>query len=279
MSQRKRSGGDPSVRRRKQAERKQRAADATAPEPGYGPMRLNRYLARAGVASRRASDDIIAAGRVTVNGETVTELGVKVPPDARVEVDGRAIAPAASLTLLLNKPHDCITTVRDDRGRRTVMDLIELPESQTRGLVPVGRLDRETTGALLLTTDGDLAHRLMHPRYEVEKLYVATLDTPFEPIHLEKLRQGIHLGDGLSKADHAMHPDEGDRRTVALQIHEGRNRQVRRTFAALGYTVEKLARVRYAGLDLSGLRPGRWRRLLPHEVASLRRSVKLKPSI
>lgn len=279
MSQRKRAGGDPSIRRRKQAERAARSGPADpAPAPD-GPMRLNRYLARAGVASRRASDEIIAAGRVTVDGAVVTELGTKVAPTAHVEVDGRAVSPAGSLTILLNKPTDTITTVRDDRGRRTVMDLVDLPQEQTRGLVPVGRLDRDTTGALLLTTDGDLAHRLMHPRYEVDKLYVATLDAPVERIHLDKLRSGIHLGDGLSKADHAIFPDEGDRRTVALQIHEGRNRQVRRTFAALGYTVEKLARVRYAGLDLAGLRPARWRRLLPHEVAALRRSVKLKPSL
>ena len=270
------------MRRRKQQQRRARGdapAPASAPADPSAPIRLNRYLARAGVASRRGADEVIAAGRVHVDGEVVTELGTKVRPDARVEVDGRAVAPVGAMTLLLHKPHDAITTVRDDRGRRTVMDLVDLPESELRGLVPVGRLDRDTTGALLLTTDGDLAHRLMHPRYEVEKLYVARLDRPVERVHLDKLRTGIHLGDGLSKADNAMYPDEGDRRTVALEIHEGRNRQVRRTFEALGYSVEALQRIRYAGLDLKGLRPGRWRRLLPHEVASLRRSVKLKPSL
>lgn len=279
MSSKKPKGGDPSVRRRKQMERKHRPDTPQAEVDPNAPLRLNRYLARAGVASRRAADEIIAAGRVSIDGEVVTELGTKVDARARVEVDGRAVAPVGAMTLLLNKPRDTITTVRDDRGRRTVMDLIDLSEDDLRGLVPVGRLDRDTTGALLLTTDGDLAHRLMHPRYEVDKLYVATLGEPVEEIHLEKLRTGIHLGDGLSKADNAMYPDEGDRRTVALEIHEGRNRQVRRTFEALGYTVEALQRIRYAGLDLKGLRPGRWRRLLPHEVASLRRSVKLKPSL
>lgn len=275
-----RSGGDASVRRRRQAERKRRQSDApeTAerPEP-KGPVRLNKFLARAGVASRRESDTIIGAGRVTVNGETVTEMGVKVSPSDRVEVDGQPITPSDLVYVLLNKPTDAITTVSDDRGRRTVMDLLSLPEEETAALFPVGRLDRETTGALLLTTDGELAHRLMHPRYGAVKLYQVRLDAPISPVDLDRLRTGVDLDDGPAAADHAAFL--GDRQTIGLQLHEGRNRQVRRMVEALGRRVEALDRVGYAGLDLQDLRRGRWRRLQPHEVNTLRRSVKLKPVV
>lgn len=278
MADRKRRGGDPSIRRRRQAARKERSVEAAPrPEPD-GPVRLNKVLSRAGVASRREADTIIAAGRVTVNGETVTELGIKVAPTDRVEVDGKPVQAADLVYVLLNKPTDAITTVTDDRGRRTVMDLVTLPEAEKSALFPVGRLDRQTTGALLLTTDGELAHRLMHPRYGAVKIYVVRLDAPASASDVERLRTGVDLDDGPARADHAAFVGE-DRRTIALQLHEGRNRQVRRMIEALGRRVEALERVEYAGLTLDGLRRGKWRRLEPHEVNTLRRSVKLKPIV
>jgi 23S rRNA pseudouridine2605 synthase len=158
------------------------------------------------------------------------------------------------------------------------MDLIELPEGEKSALFPVGRLDRGTTGVLLLTNDGDLAHRLMHPRYGVEKLYVVTTARPVKPHELARLREGVPLEDGPAQADHAAYVGD-DPREVAVQIHEGRNRQVRRMFEALGHTVEALDRTHYAGLDLQRLRRGRWRRLEPHEINMLRRKVKLKPIV
>ena len=279
--------GDASVRRRRQAARKERANDGGAsagrggaaerPAPDE-PVRLNKFLARAGVASRREADAIIAAGRVRVAGAVVTEMGVKVSPGTRVEVDGRPVGLADLVYVLLNKPTDTITTVADDRGRQTVMDLVSLPEDQQSALFPVGRLDRQTTGALLLTTDGEVAHRLMHPSYGAVKLYRVTLDAPISDADLEKLRRGVDLDDGPARADHAAFLGAG-RSEIGLQLHEGRNRQVRRMVEALGRRVAALDRVGYAGLELGGLRRGRWRRLEPHEVNRLRRSVKLKPVV
>ena len=282
-----RSGGDASVRRRQQAARKERANDnagadraggaAERPAP-EGPVRLNKFLARAGVASRREADAIIAAGRVRVGGAVVTEMGVKVSPRDRVEVDGRPVGLSDLVYVLLNKPTDTITTVTDDRGRQTVMDLVSLPEEEKSALFPVGRLDRQTTGALLLTTDGEVAHRLMHPSYGAVKLYRVTLDAPISEADLETLRRGVDLDDGPARADHAAFIGAG-RADIGLQLHEGRNRQVRRMVEAIGRRVVALDRVGYAGLELGGLRRGRWRRLEPHEVNRLRRSVKLKPVV
>lgn len=283
----KRKPSSDSARRRAQAKRRQRQSErgASTDDPGTasrpapdGPVRLNKYLARAGIASRRESDEIIAAGRVRVNGEVTTEMGVKVTDDDRVEVDGQPVRPTDLVYVLLNKPTDAITTVSDDRGRRTVLDLVTIPDRLKKALFPVGRLDRDTTGALLLTTDGNLAHRLMHPSYGAVKLYVVDLDEPISPSQLQQLRDGVDLEDGPAAADHAMFVG-GSKQRIGLQLHEGRNRQVRRMVEALGRRVEALDRVGYAGLDLEGLRRGRWRRLEPHEVNTLRRSVKLKPVV
>lgn len=270
-----------SVRRRHQAERKQRQSDAleTASRPDdAGPMRLNRYLARAGVASRREADAIIAEGRVRVNGAVTTEMGVKVSDDDAVEVDGQPIQPTDLAYVLLNKPLDTLTTVSDDRGRKTVLDLVTIPKRLKSALFPVGRLDKDTTGALLLTTDGELAHRLMHPSHGAVKLYLVTADQPLTDADIDRLKKGVRLDDGPASADNAAFVGD-DRRQFALQLHEGRNRQVRRMVEALGRRVVALDRIGYAGLDLDGLRRGRWRRLEPHEVNTLRRSVKLKPVV
>lgn len=269
------------VRGRKRANRANRQrpdADGThmpGPVSLDGEVRLNRFLARAGIASRRGADEVIAERRVAVNGEVVTEMGIKVKPGDRVEVDGKPITPAGLVYILLNKPTDTITTASDEKGRQTVLDLVQLDGEEGDALFPVGRLDRNTTGALLLTTDGDLAHRLMHPRYLVDKLYLVTTVAPLSSPEVDTLRQGVLLEDGIAKADQAGFVDD-DKRKVAISLHEGRNRQVRRMIEALGHEVDALERIGYAGLDLTGLRRGRWRRLEPHEVNMLRRSVKLK---
>ena len=277
----KRTPKNHSVRRRHQAERKHRQSSApetaSRPDPD-APMRLNRFLARAGIAARREADTIIADGRVTVNGEVTTEMGVKVTTHDRVEVDGQPVQPTDLAYILLNKPLDVLTTVSDDRGRKTVLDLVSIPARLKSALFPVGRLDKDTTGALLLTTDGELAHRLMHPSHGAVKFYLVEVDKPLTDSDIDKLRRGVDLEDGPARADHAAFVD-GDRRRFGLQLHEGRNRQVRRMVEAIGRRVVTLDRVGYAGLNLVDLRPGRWRRLEPYEVNTLRRSVKLKPVV
>ena len=269
------------VKGRKRAMRKRKEASAPSPQSlaSTDEVRLNRFLARAGVASRRAADALIAEGRVTVDGEVVTEMGVKVGPTARVAVDGQPVTPAGLVYVLLNKPTDTITTASDEKGRRTVLDLVDLGGTEEEALFPVGRLDRNTTGALLLTTDGDLAHRLMHPRYGAPKLYVVGLAEAVTGAQIDQLRDGITLEDGPARADQVGYVTDKDKTRVALALHEGRNRQVRRMFEALGHEVKTLDRIGYAGLDLQNLRRGRWRRLEPHEVNALRRSVKLKPIV
>jgi 23S rRNA pseudouridine2605 synthase len=225
-------------------------------------VRLNAYLARAGIASRRGSDDLIKAGRVLVNGEP-GQLNTFVESTDRVEVDGHEVAKQALAHVLLHKPAGVVTTVRDPQGRPTVVDLVE----HRSHVVPVGRLDADTTGALLLTNDGQLAHRLAHPRYGVEKVYVAEVGGKPADAILQKLREGVELDDGVTA------PAEVRRigpNTIELTIHEGRNRQVKRMFEAVGHPVRSLHRSRYAGLTLEGLEPGRWRELEPSEVERLR---------
>jgi 23S rRNA pseudouridine2605 synthase len=231
-------------------------------------FRLNKYLSRCGVASRRTADELIGQGRVAVNGTTVTELGVRIDSvNDRVTVDGEAVRPPDRFVyVLLNKPKDYITTVSDERGRKTVMDLVPL---RTR-LYPVGRLDRHSTGVLLLTNDGDLAHRLMHPRYRVEKAYVARLDRPLQESDRKKLLQGVMIDWKPAKVVEAT-PVEGTRRLqVGIVLHEGRNRQVRRMFEALDYEVAALDRVVYAGLTCAGVDRGGWRHLTKREVEDLK---------
>ena len=259
-------------------ERKNRQSSASAPAPDPdGPVRLNRYISQAGITSRRKADDLIAAGKVMVNGTVVTEMGTKVSPNDHVEVEGKVIHPKSFDYVLLNKPKDTITTVDDERDRAIVMDLLD-DDARQRGVVPVGRLDRDTTGVLLFTNDGDLTHRLMHPSYAVEKLYLVRATTPIKPHDLEHLRSGVELDDGHASADRADYVSD-DTREVGLVLHEGRNRQIRRMMEALGYEVDKLDRVEYAGLRVDKVRRGHWRRLRPNEINRLRRSVKLKPLV
>jgi 23S rRNA pseudouridine2605 synthase len=225
-------------------------------------MRLNAYLARAGVASRRGADELIKAGRVTVNGEP-GQLNTFVQSRDRVAVDGERVALQRLAYVLLHKPAGVVTTARDPQGRPTV---IELVPAEPR-VVPVGRLDADTTGALLLTNDGPLAHRLAHPRYGVEKIYEAEVEGEPDDAALDALRNGIELDDGPTSPARVrrLAPSR-----IELAIHEGRNRQVRRMLEAVGHQVRGLHRSAYAGLTLEGLEPGRWRELEPSEVDALR---------
>jgi 23S rRNA pseudouridine2605 synthase len=225
-------------------------------------MRLNAYLARAGVASRRGADELIKAGRVTVNGEP-GQLNTVVQSRDHVELDGERVELQPLTYVLLHKPAATVTTSRDPQGRRTVVELVELPIR----VVPVGRLDADTTGALLLTNDGELAHRLAHPRYEVEKVYEAEVEGDPSDDALEQLGNGIELDDGPTSPARARSLGPG---LVELSIHEGRKHQVKRMLAAVGHPVTRLHRSRYAGLTLEGLEPGQWRELEPSEVERLR---------
>jgi pseudouridine synthase len=224
-------------------------------------MRLNAYLARAGVASRRKADELIKAGRVTVNGEP-GQLNTFVERRDRVEVDGKPVTAQKLAYVLLHKPTGTVTTASDPQGRPTVVDLVDLPER----VVPVGRLDVDTTGALLLTNDGPLAHRLAHPRYGVEKVYVADVAGRPDAEDLRALAEGVELEDGMTApaAVFCLAPSRGE-----LTLHEGRNRQVRRMLEAVGHPVRRLHRSTYAGLTLEGLEPGAWRELEPSEVQRL----------
>ena len=230
-------------------------------------MRLNAYLARAGVASRRGADDLIKAGRVTVDGAP-GELNTFVETANVVRVDGREVGKQALRHVLLNKPRGTIATARDPEGRPTVVDLVG---GDVR-VVPVGRLDRDTTGVLLLTNDGPLAHRLAHPRYGVEKTYVAEVQGEPGGDVLQRLAEGIDLDDGPTAPARVtlLTPSR-----LELVLHEGRNRQVRRMLEAVGHPVVKLRRSRYAGLGPGRLRPGDWRDLTRDEVRRLQRLVGL----
>ena len=224
-------------------------------------MRLNAYLARAGVASLRKSDELIKAGRVRVNGEP-GQLNTFVGRADRVEVDGDAVRLQRLAYVLLHKPSGVLTTVSDPQGRPTVVDLVELDAR----VVPVGRLDAETTGALLLTNDGELAHRLAHPKYEVEKVYEAEVEGEPSDETLRRLATGVELEDGMTAPAQARRLGPS---LVDLSIHEGRNRQVRRMLETVGHPVRRLHRSRYAGLTVEDLPPGKWRELERAEVAAL----------
>ena len=225
-------------------------------------MRLNAYLARSGVASRRGADELIKTGRVRVNGEP-GRLNTFVRTGDTVELDGEPVTAQRLAYVLLYKPAGVVTTVRDPQRRPTVVELVDLPER----VVPVGRLDADTTGALLLTNDGPLAHRLAHPRYGVEKTYDVEVEGEPGDAALHRLANGVELEDGRTAPARVrwLAPS-----TIELRIHEGRNRQVKRMFEAIGHPVRRLHRTAYAGLTLEGLGPGRWRELEPSEVDALR---------
>lgn len=233
------------------------------------PMRLNKFLANSGICSRREADDYIGAGVVSVNGVVVTELGSKiVPATDKVMFHDQPVKVEKKVYILLNKPKDCVTTVEDTHDRMTVLDLVKNACSER--VYPVGRLDRNTTGVLLITNDGDLTSKLTHPKYDKKKIYQVTLDKDLTDEDYEKIVAGFNLEDGFIKVDELAFVNDEDRRTVGVEIHSGRNRIVRRIFDHFGYHVIKLDRVYFAGLTKKNLPRGRWRYLSEMEVNMLK---------
>jgi 23S rRNA pseudouridine2605 synthase len=233
------------------------------------PVRLNKFISNSGICSRRKADEMISAGRVSINGKIITDLGVKIDPvNDKVFFNEKQVVNLDKLVyILFNKPKDCITTAKDERGRSTVMDYVSVRER----IYPIGRLDRNTTGALLLTNDGEFANMLMHPRHEVKKAYRVGLDKPLTPEAAAKLEKGIRLSDGKTEPAEIVPIRKGKQIEVGIVIHEGRNRQVHRMFEALDYEVKKLERVAYGGITTEGLGRGRWRYLTSQEVRALKK--------
>ena len=232
------------------------------------PIRLNKFLANAGICSRREADEFITAGVVSVNGEIVTELGTKVKRSDEVKFHDQPVSIERKVYVLLNKPKDCVTTSDDPQERKTVMDFVK--GACKERIYPVGRLDRNTTGVLLLTNDGDLASKLTHPKFLKKKIYHVYCDKNVTKADLDQIVQGITLDDGEIHADAISYASDTDKSQVGIEIHSGKNRIVRRIFESLGYRVVKLDRVYFAGLTKKGLRRGDWRYLTEQEVAMLR---------
>lgn len=254
------------------------------PEKSYKPVtvnkaeeevRLNKYISNAGVCSRRDADKLISKGEIKINGEVVTEMGYKVKPGDKVSYQNQRLLMVSNpVYILLNKPKDTITTTDDPEKRKTVMDLVA--DATEERVYPVGRLDRNTTGVLLLTNDGELAQRLTHPQRKVKKVYAAELDKSITDAHLTQLVTGIDLEDGMMFADTAALPDPLQKHIVGIEIHSGKNRVVRRMFEKMGYVVKKLDRVLFANLDKRKLKKGEWRMLTEKELRVLKNSVGLK---
>ena len=257
-------GYDPNAKysKKKQIEYKEQFVDPNE------PIRLNKFLANAGVCSRREADEFITAGVVSVNGQVVTELGTKIKRGDEVKFHEQVVNIERKIYVLLNKPKDTVTTSDDPQARRTVMDLVK--DACTERIYPVGRLDRNTTGVLLLTNDGDLASKLTHPKYLKKKIYHVHLDKNLPQADMEQIAAGIQLDDGEIHADAISYTDEAKKNDVGIEIHSGKNRIVRRIFESLGYKVVKLDRVYFAGLTKKGLRRGEWRYLTEAEVNHLR---------
>ena len=232
------------------------------------PIRLNKFMANAGVCSRREADELIQQGVVKVNGTPVTELGTKITRNDVVEYNDKVVTLESKCYVLLNKPKDCVTTSDDPNGRTTVMDLVK--GACTERIYPVGRLDRNTTGVLLLTNDGDLASKLTHPKYVKKKIYQVWPDKPISEDDMQHIADGIELDDGPIHADAVSYVSPTDRKQAGIEIHSGRNRVVRRIFETLGYHVVKLDRVYFAGLTKKNLARGKWRYLTQEEVNFLK---------
>lgn len=230
--------------------------------------RLNKYIAASGICSRREADNLILKGKISVNDEIVTELGTKINQGDSVKYNGKEIKPEKFSYVLLNKPKDVVTTVSDPYAKLTVIDLVKNACSQR--IYPVGRLDRNTTGVLLLTNDGELAEQLTHPSYNKLKIYRVYLNKNLETEDFQKILDGIELDDGFIKADALSYIEKEDKKHIGIEIHSGRNRIIRRIFENLNYKVVKLDRVYFAGLTKKGLQRGHWRLLTDREVAMLK---------
>jgi len=231
------------------------------------PIRLNKYIAMSGICARREADELIKAGKVSVNGKIVTEMGTKVQLSDKIEVNGKPVFPEKKVYILINKPKDYVTTVDDPHAKKTVMDIIK--NATKERVYPVGRLDRNTTGVLLLTNDGDLTKKLTHPSFNKKKVYHATLDKPLIKADMEKIAEGFELEDGFIKAD-AISYIEGNKKEIGIELHSGKNRIVRRIFEHLDYKVIKLDRVYFAGLTKKKLTRGKWRFLNEKEITMLK---------
>jgi 23S rRNA pseudouridine2605 synthase len=234
-------------------------------------VRLNKYIAAAGICSRREADQLISAGLITVNGKSVTELGSKVNPDDEVRYNGERIRTERKVYLLLNKPKDYVTTTDDPKERKTVMLLIR--DAFSERVYPVGRLDRNTTGVLLFTNDGELAKKMTHPSSNKKKIYHVFLNKAISAGDLKKLAEGVTLEDGFIQPDAISYASSENKRELGLEIHSGKNRIVRRMFETLGYRVEKLDRVYFGGLTKKNLPRGKWRLLSEKEVTMLKRNA------
>ena len=238
-------------------------------------IRLNKYIASCGIAARRKADELIAQGQVRVNDVVITEMGYRVHPKDVIQYNNKIVKPIEkNVYILLNKPKDTLTTVSDDRGRNTIMDYLQIPDQKR--IYPVGRLDRNTTGVLLITNDGDLAQHLTHPSSMTEKVYEILLDRPLSKADYDQIAAGIELVDGFIKPDNIAFPDPKDKFIVGIEIHSGRNRIVRRIFESLNYKIEKLDRVVFAGLTKKNLSRGKWRHLTEKEVIMLKHFTKNK---
>ncbi|WP_421775462.1 pseudouridine synthase [Gracilimonas sp.] len=267
-------GGNKSGKRRpKNKADSKKAATADQNYSKDEEIRLNKFIAHAGFCSRRDADEYISAGKVQVNGQVTTELGTKVRRKDSVVVDGQNLSLEPFVYLLLHKSKDVITTTDDDRDRTTVMDQIE--DATGYRVYPVGRLDRNTTGLLVLTNDGDLAHRLMHPSYEVRKTYQVSTENPLSEGQLEQYLEGVELEDGVAKG-YNITQFVDDPYTFEMSVFEGRNRLIRRMVEFHGTEVTKLKRIEYAGLTLKDVPMGRWRYLRQNEINNLRKLVKLE---
>lgn len=236
------------------------------PNPG---MPLNKFVAHAGICSRRDAADLVKSGTVTVNGKTITEPGFKVVGTDEIKVNGKKITSQRNLVyILLNKPKDFITTTEDPQGRKTVMDIVKSATSER--VYPIGRLDRNTTGVLLLTNDGELAQKLSHPSYQIKKIYEVKLDKPLHKKDFDTIINGVQLEDGFIAPDVLAYADPRDKSVIGIEIHSGRNRIVRRIFEKLGYDVRNLDRVMYANLTKKNVERGKWRFLQEKEVRLLK---------
>ena len=233
------------------------------------PLRLNKYLANSGICSRREADELIKAGDVSVNGKIVTELGVKVSPKDDVRYKGKKITREKKVYILLNKPKDYVTTVKDKYAEKTVIDIVKhaCPER----VYPVGRLDKNTTGVLLLTNDGELTKQLTHPSFQKKKIYHVELNKGLTKVDMLKIIEGLQLEEDYIEVDAISYVNEEDKAQVGIEIHSGQNRIVRRIFESLDYRVKKLDRVYFAGLTKKNLPRGKWRFLTPQEISILKR--------
>ncbi len=251
----------------KEKEGKEKAREKQV-KTGEGSVRLNKLIANTGICSRREADELIAVGLISVNGKVITEMGYKVSPGDEVRYNGERLQSERKVYLLLNKPKDYITTVDDPHASRTVMELVR--NACKERIYPVGRLDRNTTGVLLFTNDGDLAKQLTHPSYNKKKIYHVLLDKPISKNEMQRITEGIDLEDGFIQADAVAYASRENKREVGIELHSGKNRVVRRLFEALGFKVLKLDRVYFAGLTKKDLPRGRWRFLTDREIKMLK---------